>query len=127
MIFNGSNVLCVPNLFNHSPTVEHLDCFPFVAIINDTVMNIDVHKPLGAFVIIPQVYFLQAGRLPVDHVGRRLWVVHLPVTVLWAPQVVLKVLLTGISTPKMQMHSSETSKSTCFLLPCGLARSTAFI
>lgn len=81
MIFNGSNVLCVLNLFNHSPRVEHLDCFPFVAIINDTVMNIHVHKPLGAFVIIPQVYFLWAGRLPVDHASMRLWVVHLPVTV----------------------------------------------
>lgn len=32
-----------------------LHCFPFVVIINDTVMNVHVHKPLGTFLIIPQV------------------------------------------------------------------------
>jgi hypothetical protein len=47
--------MTLPNLFNHSPTVEHLDCFLFVAIINDTVMNTSVHKPLGVSNYSPSI------------------------------------------------------------------------
>lgn len=69
IIFNGNNALCVLNLFTNSPIMGCLDYFPFVAITNDTLMNTHVHKPLGIFVIIPQVYLLQAGRLPVGPAG----------------------------------------------------------
>ena len=38
-------------------------------------MDAHVHKPLGVFLIIPQVYLLLAGKPPADPVGMCWWVV----------------------------------------------------
>lgn len=110
----GSDILSFeyPDLFNHFPTVGHLDCFPFVAISwPGAVMKAHIHKPLGTFLIIPweSLCRREAAHGPCGHVfeGRNIPLQNLMCTA-GSPE-----CLTHWHFLKKQTHSF-TQVKTCF-------------